>query len=107
MTFDKRKRAKEKQKAMTSDTVRITVRFITIMQKYSGSGKREVEMELPREPDQAVDLIIKRFDIPWKDDLEKYTRIFIGRVAYDSFVESGKRLETGDTIAFIPLSGGG
>ena len=91
---------------MTPDTVQVTVRFITIMKKYSGS-KREVEMELPREPDQAVDHIVNRFHIPWKDNLEKYTRIFINGVVHDSFVESGERLKAGDTIAFIPISGGG
>jgi molybdopterin converting factor small subunit len=98
---------KRNHRAMTPDTVQVTVRFITIMQKYSDSGKREVEMELPREPDQAVDHIINRFHIPWKDNLEKYTRIFINGVVYDSFVESETHLKAGDTIAFIPMSGGG
>ncbi len=92
---------------MTSDAVQVTVRFITIMQRYSGKGNREVEMELPPEPSQAVDLIIERFQIPWKDNLEKQVRIFINSVVYDSFLETGERLKEGDTIDFIPISGGG
>lgn len=92
---------------MTSDTVPVTVRFITIMQRYSGKGNREVEMELPPEPGQAIDLILERFQIPWKDNLEKLVRIFINGVIYDSFLESGQRLKGGDIIVFIPLSGGG
>jgi molybdopterin converting factor small subunit len=95
------------EKAMTSDMVPVTVRFITIMQRYSGKGNREVEMELPVEPSQAVDLIIERFQIPWKDNLEMQIRIFINGVVYDSFLESGERLKGEDIIAFIPISGGG
>jgi molybdopterin converting factor small subunit len=92
---------------MTPDEVHVTVRFITIMQKYSGEGQREVEMELPPDPGQAVALIIERFQIPWQDNLEKQARIFIEGLTYDAFLESGLRLKSGDTIAFIPLSGGG
>ena len=92
---------------MTPDAVQVTVRFITVMQKYSGKGKREVEMELPPDPGQAVALIIERFQIPWQDNLEKQARIFIEGSTYDSFLENGQRLKGGDTIAFIPLSGGG
>lgn len=92
---------------MTSDAVQVTVRFITIMQRYSGKGNREVEMELPAEPSQAVDLIIERFQIPWKDNLEKQVRIFINDMIYESFLESGERLKGGDIITLIPISGGG
>ncbi len=92
---------------MTSDTVPVTVRFITIMQRYSGKGNREVEIELPPEPSRAVDLIIERFQIPWKDNLERQVRIFINDMIYESFLESGERLKGGDVIAFIPISGGG
>ena len=92
---------------MTPDAVLVTVRFITIMQRYSGKGRREVEMELPPDPDQAVALIIERFQIPWQDNLERQARIFIEGLTYDAFLESGLCLKGGDTIAFIPLSGGG
>lgn len=93
--------------AMTAEAVRVTVRFITIMQRYSGEGRREVEMEVPPDPDQAVTLIIERFQIPWRDNLEKQARIFIEGLTFGAFLESGLRLKSGDTIAFIPLSGGG
>ncbi len=92
---------------MTSDTVPVTVRFITIMQRYSGKGNREVEIELPPEPSRAIDLILERFQIPWKDNLERQVRIFINDMIYESFLESGERLKGGDVIAFIPISGGG
>jgi molybdopterin converting factor small subunit len=92
---------------MAFGAVRITVRFVTIMQRYSGAGKREVQMELPPEPSHAVQHIIEQFQIPWEDNLERYVRVFINGLVYDSYVETGERLESGDTIAFIPSSSGG
>lgn len=92
---------------MTRDTVPVTVRFITIMQKYSGEGRREVTMELPPDPRLAVDLILEQFQIPWYGDLDRYVRIFIDGLVYDAYVGSGERLKGGETIAFIPISGGG
>ena len=89
-----------------TDCVSITVRFVSIMQKYSGN-KREVQVEVPTDPVQAIDLIINRFQIPWKDNLEKSTRIFINQTLNDPFVDRGQRLKDKDTIAFIPISGGG
>jgi len=91
---------------MAEDSVQVKVRFVTIMQKYS-ARRREVEIDLPPEPEQAIDLIIRRFDIPWHDNLEKFTRIFINKEHYQTVIESGKHLKDGDTIAFIPISGGG
>lgn len=91
---------------MLKNTAKIKVRFITIMQKYSGR-KREVQMDLSPEPEQAIDFIIDRFHIPWKDNLEKFTRIFINKELSQVFVKSGKHLEDGDTIMFIPMSCGG
>jgi molybdopterin converting factor small subunit len=93
--------------AMASDTAQITARFITIMQEYSGKGNREVEMQLPTEANQAVAFIIEKFQIPWYGDLEKQARIFIAGLTYDAFLASGEELKDGDTIAFIPISGGG
>jgi len=89
-----------------SDRVSVTVRFVSIMQKYSGN-KREVQVEVSSDPAQAIDLIINRFQIPWKENLEKSTRIFINQRLNDPFDESGHRLTDNDIIAFIPISGGG
>ena len=89
-----------------SDCVSVTVRFVSIMQKYSGN-QREVQVEVPTDPAQAIDLIINRFQIPWKENLEKSTRIFINQRLNDPFDDSGQRLKDRDTIAFIPISGGG
>ncbi len=91
---------------MLKNTAKIKVRFITIMQKYSGR-KREVQMDLSPEPEQAIDLIMQRFHIPWTDHLEKFVRIFINKELSQAFIESGKHLKDGDTITFIPISGGG
>lgn len=89
-----------------SDCVSVTVRFVSIMQKYSGN-QREVQVEVPTDRTQAIDLIISRFQIPWKDNLEKSTRIFINQRLNDPFDGSGQRLKDNDNIAFIPISGGG
>jgi molybdopterin converting factor small subunit len=76
------------------------------MRKYSGE-KREVQVEVPTDPAQAIRFIIDRFQIPWKDDLEKSTRIFINQRLNDPFAGRGQPLKDRDTIAFIPISGGG
>lgn len=89
-----------------SNCVSVTVRFVSIMQKYSGN-KREVTVEVPTDPAQAIHLIINRFQIPWKDNLEKSTRIFINQTLSDPFVDRGQPLKGKDTVAFIPISGGG
>jgi hypothetical protein len=87
------------------DSVCVTVRFITLMQKYS--GQREFRMDLPSDPGKAIEIIIAHFDIPWKDHLEKRTRIFINKQFAESFIKRGEKLKTDDLIAFIPISGGG
>ncbi len=89
-----------------SDPVSVTVRFVSIMRKYSGD-KREIQLEVPADPGQALHLIINRFQIPWKDNLEKSTRIFINQRWNDPFVDGGLPLKDQDIIAFIPISGGG
>jgi molybdopterin converting factor small subunit len=104
--MDKKIPMKESSVNNDAECVLITVKFISIMQKYAGN-KREVEMELPTDPAQAIHLIINHFQIPWKDNLEKSTRIFINQTPNDPFVDSGQRLKDKDTIAFIPISGGG
>jgi len=75
------------------------------MQRYS--GKREIKMEVPRDPRQAINLIINRFHIPWKENLEKSSRIFINKKFSHVFIKSGELLNPDDTIAFIPISSGG
>ncbi len=85
--------------------VSVKVRFITRMQRYS--DQREIWMELPSDPNQAIDTIIEQFHIPWKDNLEKNTRIFINKKFSDTFIQSGELLKKDDVIAFIPISGGG
>ena len=95
----------KKQSHAKSDLVSVTVRFITLMQQYS--GQREIKMELPSDPSHAIDTIIERFHIPWNNNLEKSTRIFITKELLSSFIKSGKCLITNDVIAFIPISGGG
>lgn len=87
------------------DCVSVTVRFITLMQKYS--GQRDFKMDLPDDPGKAIETIIERFDIPWKDQLEKRTRIFINKQFAETFIKRGEKLKTDDLIAFIPISGGG
>jgi len=99
---------KSKRKSDTKcspDSVSVTVRFITLMQKFS--GQRDLRMDLPRDPGKAIETIISHFDIPWKDQLEKRTRIFINKQFAESFIKKGEKLETDDLIAFIPISGGG
>lgn len=85
--------------------VQIQAKFITIMQQYS--GKRIVEITVPADPAAAVSFIIDHFNIPWKNQLEKSARIFINRQTAATFIRSGKPLQHGDQIAFIPISGGG
>jgi len=85
--------------------VEVKVRFITRMQRYS--GQREIRMELPPDPNQAIDAIIQQLHIPWTDNLEKSTRIFINKKFSDAFIKSGEQLKKDDVIAFIPISGGG
>ena len=75
------------------------------MQRYS--GQRDLKMDLPSDPSMAIETIITRFEIPWKDKLEKRTRIFINKQFAESYIKSGEKLKDDDLIAFIPISGGG
>jgi len=86
-------------------SVLICVRFITVLQRYS--GQRELEMQLPADPREAIDMIIERFQIPWSGNLEKSVRIFINKELSETYTKSGRRLTEGDRISFIPISGGG
>jgi hypothetical protein len=96
---------KQNQTATPLESVSVIVRFITLMQRYS--GQRDLKMDLPSDPSLAIQAIIARFDIPWKDNLEKRTRIFINKQFAESFIKQGEKLKTDDLIAFIPISGGG
>lgn len=91
---------------MVADTVVIIVRFVSIMQQYSGN-RREVTMRVPSEASLAITTIIDHFKIPWNDKLEKSTRIFINQNLYNPNFDKGIRLKAKDTIIFIPISGGG
>lgn len=86
-------------------SVLVGVRFITIMQRYS--GQRELAMQLPADPQAAVDMIIERFQIPWSGNLERSVRIFVNRELFETFDKSGRKLAGGDRISFIPISDGG
>ena len=44
---------------MTAGAVQVTVRFITIMHRYSGQGNWEVQMKLSPRPEEALAQIIK------------------------------------------------
>lgn len=103
--FIKMKTEGNKPPQAKSEIVSVTIRFITLMQRYT--GQREIRMEVPTNPDHALKTIIKKFQIPWNENLEKSTRIFINKELSDSFIKSGKFLNTNDVIAFIPISGGG
>lgn len=91
---------------MKNKNVKITIRFINIMQRHSGQG-REVELEVPCDAEHAVEYILTKYQIPWKGNLEKFVRVFINRELLLVFKNSGKLLQEGDTISFIPMSGGG
>lgn len=95
----------KKQAQLPPGSVSVKVRFITLMQKYS--GQRDFRMNLPNDPQTAIEAIITHFDIPWKEKLEKRTRIFINKQFCESFIKKGEKLKTDDLIAFIPISGGG
>lgn len=90
---------------ISQPVVLICVRFITVMQRYS--GQRELEMPLPADPQEAIDMIIERFQIPWPGTLEKSVRIFINKELFETYTKSGRRLAEGDRISFVPISGGG
>jgi molybdopterin converting factor small subunit len=89
----------------TQGSVSIIVRFITVMQQYS--GQRELEMRVPSAPQEAIDMIIEQFQIPWSGVLEKSVRVFINKELLEAYKKSGRRLVEGDRISFIPISGGG
>ena len=98
-------RKNNKNDISNNKKIMVRVRFITIMQRYS--GQKEIRMELLPNPFQAVKYIIDKFQIPWSGQLEKSTRIFINKKELNDFLRSGELLKPGDTIAFIPISGGG
>jgi len=64
-------------------------------------------MPLPADPREAVDALIRRFQIPWTGRLEKSVRIFVNQELLEAYVKSGRPLREGDRISFIPLSDGG
>lgn len=85
--------------------VPVRVRFVTIMQRYS--GQRELVIPLPEDPREAVDALVRRFEIPWAGALEKSVRIFVNKEPLEAYMKSGRPLCEGDRISFVPLSDGG
>ena len=94
-----------KQKTRPDPKIEVQIRFVSIMQRYS--GERDFKLKVPPDPAAACDFIIQHYNIPWKDKLEKSTRIFINKKLAQVFIKSGKNLQEGDLLAFIPISGGG
>ncbi len=94
-----------KQKTRPDPKIEVQIRFVSIMQRYS--GERDFKLKVPPDPAAACDFIIQHYNIPWKDKLEKSTRIFINKQLAQVFIKSGKNLQEGDSLVFIPISGGG
>ena len=97
---------KDKSNDRESETVDVKVKFLGILPKFS-DNKRVVEITLPANPGAAVEQIIAKFGLPWKDNLEKITRIFVNNQHLATSIKNGVSLKNGDVIAFIQLSGGG
>lgn len=91
---------------MEERTIKVKLRFINIMQRYS-DGKKEVEMLLPPDANQALEIIIEELGIPWKEKLNPFVRVFVNKSLLKDKVERGEKLQDGDLISFIPMSGGG
>jgi hypothetical protein len=45
--------------------------------------------------------------MPWTDNLEKSTRVFINKELAEVVYERGRKLEEDDLVVFVPISGGG
>ena len=91
---------------MTSDQrVRIQVRFLSLFERHSGVP--QAQLDVPADPDLDLREIISRFRIPWENELETTSRIFINKQLSSRFLREGKILNEGDVISFVPLVGGG
>jgi len=88
-----------------SSPVKVGVRFVSLVQRHT--GLRRVEMELPAEPEKALKVVIDRYRIPWAGDLERSCRIFVNRQPVERLIKTGKLLQEGDVISFIPILAGG
>jgi molybdopterin converting factor small subunit len=75
------------------------------MQRYS--GQKELEIDVPEDPGEAVAKIVRQFRIPWAGRLEKSVRVFINKELLEVYAGSGRKLAEGDRISFIPMSDGG
>lgn len=86
-------------------SIRVKVRFASLLQRYTGALK--VEMQVPQEPEKALARITESYGLPWEGTLEKTTGVFINRIPASRFIREKKLLSEGDTISFIPMAGGG
>ena len=65
-------------------TVRIGVRFASLLQRYAGVLSEEIEV--PRDPASALAHIIERYSLPWVEELKKTTGVFINRIPSARFI---------------------
>ena len=88
-----------------SHSIRVKVRFASLLQRYT--SVLNVELEVPQDPEKALARIVESSGLPWKDTLEKTTGVFINRIPASRFIRQKRLLSEGDTISFIPMAGGG
>jgi molybdopterin converting factor small subunit len=89
----------------SSRTIRIRIRFGSLLQRHT--SVRNAEIEVPPDLDAALARIFEAYGIPWEKDLEECTGVFINRIPAPRFIRENRKLASGDTISFIPLVGGG
>jgi molybdopterin converting factor small subunit len=91
---------------MTSaQRVGIQVRFLSLFERHSGVP--HAWLEVPRDPNLALREIFSRYRIPWENELERTSRIFINKQLSSRFIRERKNLSEGDVISFVPMVGGG
>ncbi len=89
----------------STSSVKVRVRFVSLLQRHTGI--RSAEMEVPAEPEKALEMVIERYRIPWTGDMERICRIFVNRQPVERLLKTGMLLREGDIISFIPILAGG